>query len=441
MSWTNRVVWQEGMFLRAQHFQQQDRWIARTFGCSFGLLQPFGWGFANYQMARDLLGSGRFALSYATGLFEDGTLFSMPDETSLPPPLLVPKTARDVLVYLATPIVQAGSAEVGDERHPARYAAIEFEVGDTHSGSNEMGQIQVGQLALRYLLGTDNRDGCLCLPIAKIIEVTADQRVMLDARWIPPVLGCDATSVLANLLVELTGMMHQRGEAIAARLNAIGARSTTEITDFMLLQRINGWQVELAHLSEAGSVPPQSFYRFLLGMAGELATFSEQSRRPASFGSYRHDDLQRSFEPVMTAVRRALSAVLEQTAVQIPLKDHRHGVRVGAITDRTILAGGAIVLVVKADVPGETLRSVFPTTAKVGAVEHIRELVNVALPGIELRPLPVAPREMPFIPGAQYFELERNSPHWEAMRHSGGFAVHVSNEFPNLVLELWAVRS
>ena len=26
MTWTNRVVWQEGMFLRAQHFQQQDRW-------------------------------------------------------------------------------------------------------------------------------------------------------------------------------------------------------------------------------------------------------------------------------------------------------------------------------------------------------------------------------------------------------------------------------
>ena len=25
MTWTNRVVWQEGMFLRSQHFQQQDR--------------------------------------------------------------------------------------------------------------------------------------------------------------------------------------------------------------------------------------------------------------------------------------------------------------------------------------------------------------------------------------------------------------------------------
>ena len=27
MTWTNRVVWLEGMFLRAQHFQQQDRWL------------------------------------------------------------------------------------------------------------------------------------------------------------------------------------------------------------------------------------------------------------------------------------------------------------------------------------------------------------------------------------------------------------------------------
>ncbi len=27
MSWNNRVVWSEGMFLRPQHFQQQDRYI------------------------------------------------------------------------------------------------------------------------------------------------------------------------------------------------------------------------------------------------------------------------------------------------------------------------------------------------------------------------------------------------------------------------------
>ncbi|MEI9984136.1 MAG: type VI secretion system baseplate subunit TssK [Aliidongia sp.] len=90
--------------------------------------------------------------------------------------------------------------------------------------------------------------------------------------------------------------------------------------------------------------------------------------------------------------------------------------------------------------PAETLRRSFPGTVKIGAVEHIRELVNVALPGIELRALPVAPRQMPFVAGALYFELDRNSPHWQQMQSSGGFAIHVSGDYPNLTLDLWSIR-
>ena len=132
--------------------------------------------------------------------------------------------------------------------------------------------------------------------------------------------------------------------------------------------------------------------------------------------------------------------VLEQTAIRIPLQQRRHGVRVGAINDRTLLSGSSFVLAVQADMPAETLRRNFPGTAKIGAVEQIRELVNVALPGIELRALPVAPRQMPFVAGAQYFELDRNSPHWQQMQSSGGFAIHVSGDYPNLSLDLWAIR-
>ena len=91
--------------------------------------------------------------------------------------------------------------------------------------------------------------------------------------------------------------------------------------------------------------------------------------------------------------------------------------------------------------PAETLRRVFPAQVKIGAVEHIRELVNVALPGIAVRPLPVAPRQLPFYAGATYFELDRGSPHWQQMQNSGGFAIHVSGDFPNLRLELWAIRA
>ena len=73
MSWTNRVVWQEGMFLRTQHFQQQDRWTESLVRGVTRALRPHPWGLIDYTVDRDLLGTGRFALSSASGMFDDGT--------------------------------------------------------------------------------------------------------------------------------------------------------------------------------------------------------------------------------------------------------------------------------------------------------------------------------------------------------------------------------
>ena len=63
MSWTNRVVWQEGMFLRTQHFQQQDRWTEQLVRGRVQALRPHPWGLVEYALDRDLLGTGRFALA------------------------------------------------------------------------------------------------------------------------------------------------------------------------------------------------------------------------------------------------------------------------------------------------------------------------------------------------------------------------------------------
>jgi type VI secretion system protein ImpJ len=62
------------------------------------------------------------------------------------------------------------------------------------------------------------------------------------------------------------------------------------------------------------------------------------------------------------------------------------------------------------------------------------------LPGIQLRPLPVAPRQIPFHAGFAYFELDRNSELWEPLGTSGAFAMHIGGEFPDLQLEFWAIK-
>ena len=132
--------------------------------------------------------------------------------------------------------------------------------------------------------------------------------------------------------------------------------------------------------------------------------------------------------------------VLEQHAVPIELHDRKYGVRVAVVPDKSLLTGSTFVLAVNAQMPSEALRLRFPTQTKIGPVEKIRDLVNLQLPGIGLRSLPVAPRQIPYHAGFNYFELDASGELWRALKQSGGLAMHVAGEFPGIELELWAVR-
>jgi type VI secretion system protein ImpJ len=445
MAWNDKVVWQEGMFLRAQHYQQQDRYFEHLLQARAAPLVAHPWGVTELALDRDLLAAGKFALANIAGVLEDGTPFAIPGTADHPRPLDLIEGTRNQIVYLALPVRQPGSPEVSDNDGPegaaARYALRAFEAYDTHSDATLPAELAVGRPRLRYMLESEERAGFSCLGLARIVEVQADRRVVVDDRFIAPCLRVSAVPVLANILAELVGMLGQRAEALGARLGQPGARGVAEVADFLLLQAVNRNLPLLGHYADAGNVHPETLYSILIQLAGELATFTAPDKKATVYPAYRHDDLQRSFGPVVADLRRSLSAVLETNAVEIPLQDRSHGVRVGPILDRNLLRAGQFVLTVMADMPGETIRRQFPNQVKIGAVEHIRELVNVALPGIIVRPLPVAPRQIPFHAGATYFELDRGSPHWQQMQTSGGFAIHVSGDFPNLRLSLWAIRA
>jgi len=181
-------------------------------------------------------------------------------------------------------------------------------------------------------------------------------------------------------------------------------------------------------------------YAACVELAGELATFMAADKAAPEFPPYRHDALSATFTPVIRVLRQYLSSVLEQTAILIPLEARKYGISVGIIADRKLVTTAGFVLAVRAEVPAENVRRHFPGQAKIGPVEEIRPLVNSALPGIGLRALPVAPRQIPYHAGVVYFELDRDSPYWRKMTTSGGIAVHVSGEFPGLAMELWAIR-
>lgn len=443
MAFDNKVIWTEGMFIRAQHFQQEARHTERLVRSLFGALRPYGWGWTQLRLNRDLLSIGRFALERGAGLFQDGTGFEIPGHADHPAPLPLGESARGQTVYLTLPISQPGGFEAADSGMEAltRYAVEDQEVADANLGGETAGAaIRIGKLRLGYALESAERKGMLSLGIARIAEVRSDGSAVLDETYIPPVLDVGVSPVLAGFLAEIGGLLNHRGEAIAARLAAGGGGTAAEIVDSAMLQAINRWQPVFAHRATAVGVHPEAMLRDVLQLAGELATFTAAGHRPRAFPAYDHDALQASFAPPIAAVRQSLNAVLDRGAIPIPLIEHRYGIRLADVQDRSLYARYTFILAAKANMPTEALLRSFVGQVKIGPAEQIRELVNTALPGILPRTLATAPRQIPYRSGSAYFELDRSSPLWGQIAQSGGMALHVAGEFPGLELELWAVK-
>jgi type VI secretion system protein ImpJ len=206
-----------------------------------------------------------------------------------------------------------------------------------------------------------------------------------------------------------------------------------------MLQAINRWQPLFGHLAAAG-VHPETAFANLVSLTGELSTFARANHRPPPFPTYDHDDLQATFAPVVATLRQTLSAVLDRGALTIPLTQHRYNIRVADVPDRSIYSKYTFILVVRADMPAETLLRRLVGQVKAGPVEQIRELVNAALPGIRLRGLATPPRQIPYHTGKAYFELDRTSPIWKQIAAASALGIHVAGDFPGIELELWAVK-
>jgi type VI secretion system protein ImpJ len=444
MTWHNKVMWTEGMFLQPQHFQQQDRFVSRQVDGRLAASVPWPWGFVSLQIDDAALLQGRIMVSAARGVLPDGLVFSIPGDDAAPAAFEVPIDTRDQLVVLAVaqsrPGVTESDVEAAEASMPPRWRVSDLEVADIHATNLREAPLQVGRLNLRLMLERDTNEGYVCLGVVRVLERRSDGRVVLDTAYVPPMLHSPAHQVLDGYLREVHGMLHQRGEALGARLAQPGRAGTGEIVDFLLLQVINRFQPLFAHLQRVPVLHPERLYDLCLGLAGELCTFREQ-RRPPVYPDYRHDDLATCFRTVIADLRQSLSMVMEQTAVPIDLQERKHGIRVAIIGDVDLLRTAVFVLAVNAQMPGEALRLRFPTQVKIGPAERIRDLVSLQLPGVTLRALPVAPRQIPYHAGFTYFELEtRGNELWKQLETSGGLAMHIAGEFPGLSMEFWAVR-
>lgn len=443
MSSNNKVVWSEGLFLRPQHFQQHDRYLERFIEGRTASLRSNSWGLTEIQIERDLLAIGKLGLKRASGIFPDGTPFSMPDDDSLPSPIELNAQIRDKVVSLAIPVRKEGARE-SDRRDVVdgvvRYRTRDFDAKDVVGDSGGQHSLEVACLRSKLLLADEPHEDYAVIPVAHILECRADRMVVLDDRFIPTVANAKQASILSTFMTEVQGLLHQRGEALAARAVASGRSGSAEIADFLMLQAVNRYEPVVTHLAQSGLVHPEDLYRLCLEIIGDLSTLTTEARRPPKLPQYQHTNLRACYEPLMAALRACFAVVLKQNAVQIPLEKKRFNISVGVVADRGLFEDAAFILAARADVAAESIRRDFPAQVTLASVEKIAKLVNEHIPGIPLQALAVAPRQIPFHAGFTYFELDRGSALFRELKAGGGIALHIPDSFPGLAMEMWAIR-
>ena len=446
MTWNNKVVWTEGMFLRPPHFQQQERHFQALLESRCGALQSYAWGLTKLEIDQELLALGKFAVTSCQGVFPDGTPFKIPDDHPAPIPLEISSEIKNQIVYLALPVSRITGKEIDWGEHSdelSRFQMQEIEVKDVHSQSGqEIAVIQSGKLWTRLRLSGQNQDAFVTIPIAKIIERKPDQLVVLDNQFIPTSLQIEAANQLIYFIREIEGKLHHQGSDIAQHLGTPGAGGVAEIEDFLLLQIVNRYEPLFTHFTSLNQLHPEQLFRILIQMAGELATMTQTGYRPKTFPIYDHNDLTNSFVPVVIALREALAWRPERRAIPIPLEERPHQVRLAIIHDRELLQSAEFILAANAQITPDKLRNQLPRHTTIATVEKLRNLVMSAVPGIRLSALSVAPRQIPFHKGMTYFVLDKNHTLWQELEKSGTIAMHFSSadEYPGLELEFWAIR-
>jgi type VI secretion system protein ImpJ len=445
MSFEAKVVWSEGMFLRTQHFQQQDRYVEGLVRAATRGLTGHGFGFRSLRLNAGLLATGKVAIAEADGILPDGTPFSIPDTADHPAPIELDTATREGVIYLAVPEQQPGAVAIDPMGAPdsgAPFRGQELEVRDAIAGAEGRAPIEVAKLRFRLLHESGDRAGYVGLGTAKVTGIQPDGAVILDNDYIPPCLTVGASQPLKELLAELDGKLEGIAQDRVGYVLDPRARGTAEVQDLFILQFVNRIQPVARHLHQQHHVHPEELFAWLVSVVGEAATFGASERRPPELPVYRHTDLQATFRPVIDLLRRLLAEIArpDRKAVPVPLRVHRTGVRTTEVADMRLFSDAAFVLAVTAALPAERIRQLFPRQTKIGPIEELQDLVVSALSGIEATPLPVAPRQVPYHAGMIYFELDRSSPYWRKLASSSGLAIHVTGEFPELDMECWAIR-
>ncbi|MDR1075783.1 MAG: type VI secretion system baseplate subunit TssK [Xanthomonadaceae bacterium] len=439
-----KVFWGEGLFLRPQHFQQQDAYHEARLRQTAASLHPYAWGLRNCRIDVLSLPSGTVRLLDVAAIFPDGEQYAAPQADELPEALSLNELAdgtQATTIYLALPLLRPHGGNCGtDAKGSTRFVQTQRSTPDIYTDADEA---ELGFLCktVRLLTEDEPRDAFSTVPVARIRR-TSTGGFELDDEFIPPLVSLSASPTLLLHVRRLLDALQAKTDALFGTHREVSQHivefRSGDIASFWLLHTANAAFASLSHLYRHPGLSPERLFQELARVAGGLMTFSK-AYTLADLPTYQHTTPQTGFETLFRMIRELLDTVISERYFSIALTEVKPSFHLGRIDSQRIDAHSAFYLGVAADLPGPELVQSVPTRFKVGAPDDVDKFVLSALPGVKLTHAAQVPAAIPVRPGSHYFAIEPRGPLYERMLKAESITIYVPSGIRELKLELIAL--
>jgi type VI secretion system protein ImpJ len=444
MNIPSKVLWGEGLFLRPQHFQQQDRYHEARLHQTAQALHPYLWGVRGIEWDYDALKADRLRLQSLSLIFRDGEMVDAPSSDPLPVAINlspIPPSVLELTWYAALPTLSPGGGNAAITGN-ARYSQATRQTSDLYTQAAGV-DVSFLKSAVRLVSDLEPLGAFDCVPVIRLRRMVTGG-FEPDPSFIPPGLSIGGAPALKALLDRLLEALQAKVQSLQGHMrepsrNVIEFRSG-DVSSFWLLHTVSTSAAALMHYVRNPELHPERLFEALLALAGAMMTYSKQYAL-IHLPGYRHEDPAQCFTALDRIIRDLLDTVISTKYFAIALTEEKPSYHIGKLDSGKIDHRTTLYLAVSAALPALELVEVVPLRVKVGAPDDVEKCVLSAMPGVKLSHAPQVPAAIPVQPDTYYFALEGKGMLYEQMLKAQSISIYVPSGIRDLRLNLIAVTA
>jgi type VI secretion system protein ImpJ len=418
------VCWTEGMFLRPQHLQHEQRFAEQRLRYHLRALNPFHWGVRELVVDEEALSDNRFEVLRLEAVMPGGGIVRFPGNAVLEPREFSP-SAEAVNVYLALhnlSATEANAASADAGVRDVRYHVSSEELPDQNRGGFEA-PVELAQANLRLFLSGEEPE-LEVHEAFKLAEVRGTgqlkQPFALSRAYVPPLLALEGSPLLSELVASIVSQMAAKLRVVAGRTTTFALSNVHLLWMRYTLARMTG---VLRHLLSTGHSIPFDVYTELVETAASLGTF--RHAEPLELPLYAHEDLWGCFKRLVAIIEEELDAAAPSKFHEFPLVFDRAS-RVYANSDlklEHVDPRNVFYLGVKAPIDAKELARWVVEEGKASSRSGVPPLVMLNTAGLRLEHLAGNPTEIATLAGYQYFKVDPRGQQWAKVREEFSFGL------------------